>query len=358
MNFEPLVKPTVLPATSLDDEIAALALQLEELRSEDVFDKGKYPEGQPPDATRALLDYQAEIATCLQTFTDLKLAHSIAHAVATDGSVIANLISIEVQAEDDRKNALQVSTDDPELESPAAPPPYEEIEPTRSFMLKQKQYINGPLWDTSSVFGDAWGTQASDNEYNEEPSALKGPQALTYTNHQQAALKAFGVSDTACCACSEHFRSSDVFRLKCNDVFCRTCLMKVIKLAMQDKSVFPPRCHRQALSRDIICLLLSEQELEDYSNAEIEVSCAIKTYCSNASCGRFVPPAQIIADRAYCTRCESSTCTNCKNKFHHDDCSEDPSLQATLALAADQKWQRCFSCRAVVMLAKACNHIR
>lgn len=354
MAPETLAGPKTVPT---DDNIVALSLQLEELRSEKTLDKGKYPEGQPTDATRALLEYQSELAGCLQTLTDLKLAHSIAYAVETDGPVIASLMSIEVQAEEDRKTALQISTDDPDLESPVSPPSYEEIEPAKSFMNQQMQQLNGLPWDTSRVFSDDCSTQASVDKDDEEPLSLKSSQACTYTKRQQAALEALRSHDIACCACSEQFRPGDVFRLECNDVFCRTCLKKVIQLAMQDKSNFPPRCHRLALSRDIISSLLSQQELVDFHNTEIEVSCTVKTYCSNASCGRFIPPAQIVADRAHCTLCGSSTCTNCNNEYHDDDCPEDPLLQATLALATEQKWQRCFSCRAVVILAKACNHI-
>lgn len=322
--------PAFLPAW--DDEIVALTIQLEQLRTESAHNKGKYTEGQPPDATRALLEQQTELATCLQTLTDLKLAHSIAHAVDTDGPAIANLISIETQANEDRKTALQLSTDDPELESPAAPPPYEEIESTQNF-------------------------QSLVHRGSGELPAADDARAMTYAQHQEAVIEAFSSRSTTCCACSEAFRPGDVFRLKCNDTFCRPCLTRVVQLAMHDKSMFPPKCHRQAIPEDIICALLSEHELEDFRNTEIEVSCIEKTYCSNNSCGRFIAPTQITADRALCTRCGASTCTNCKNAFHNSDCAEDPLLQATLALAEDEKWQRCFACRAVVILAEACNHI-
>lgn len=122
MNSKTLAVPTAQPADGLDNDILAIALQLEELRSKESLDKGKYPEGQPPDATRALQEYQMELATHLQTLTDLKLAQSIAHVVDTDdpdtygpdtdGPVIANFISIKIQVKEDRKATLQISTDD------------------------------------------------------------------------------------------------------------------------------------------------------------------------------------------------------------------------------------------------------
>lgn len=333
------------PAQGLDDDIFALAQQLKELRVASDRDKGKYPEGQLPDAMRAVREYQDEVSACLQRLTDLRLAHNVAHAVATDGPVIASFIDVEVQAEQDRRTALQTSVDDPELESPAAPPPPYEAHVADSFgavlMLAQKNYVRDPQWDTYDSDGEASSSRDS-----------------TYTERQDKGLKTFSSPAATCCACSGRFRASKVLRLDCDDVFCRGCLRKVIMNSMKDKTMFPPKCHRQALSQQIIHGLLTAEELKEFQNTELEVSCPVKTYCSNASCGRFIPPAQITADRAHCARCGTSTCTNCRNKFHEDDCPEDPLLQATLALAADHKWQRCYSCRAVVILAKACNHIR
>lgn len=345
------------PAENFEDEIVALTLQLEELRDRDVFHKGKYPEGQPPDATRALLEYEIEIVTCLQTMTDLKLAHSIAHAVDTDGPIIETLISVESQAEEDRRVAIQKSTDDPELVSPLTPPPFAEIGPIPPFKVDYQQYMPGSQWDISTVFDDDSTTQLAEDEDHGEQSAYRDSQAMTYTKRQAAALDTLGSLDSECCACSERLRPFNALRLECNDVFCRACLIRVIMVSTQDKSTFPPSCCRRAIPQATLQGLLSEQELQDFKDTEIEVSCAIKTYCSNSSCGKFIPPAQITADRAHCLRCGSLTCTHCKNATHDNDCPEDDALKATLTLAADEGWQRCFSCQAVVMLAKACNHM-
>lgn len=355
---------------TIDDVILALELQLEELREDDSCDKGKYPEGQLPDSTRAVREYQAEVAACLQRLTDHKLAHSIAHAVATDGPVIASLMDLEAQDEEDRRAALQTSIDDPELKSPATPRPCEldgtgEGSSTRAFMQTQKNYYSkGPSWGSSlvRVLGDNWGFQTTDDESDERATsssqAWRKSPPPAYTKHQEKVLKTFSSPGLTCCACAGQFRPTDVFRLDCGDVFCRACLKKLIKTSIQDMTMFPPKCHRRPISDQIVRGLLSAQELEEFRNREVEASCSVKTYCSNTSCGRFIPPAQIRADRADCDRCGTSTCTNCRNKYHTDDCPKDLALQATLALADAKKWQRCFSCRAVVMLAKACNHVR
>lgn len=330
----------------LDDEITALALQLEEILDFNAHDKGKYKEGQPPDATQAMLEYQNEVATYLQTLNDLKLAHSIARAVDADGLVISSFINVEVQAEEDRRTAIRVSTDDPDLEAPSEPPPYQETDPTQLFILKHNNHTVESQWDTGRGLGG-----------DGEPDGVDEPHESTYIKRQQAPLEAFSSPSSTCCACTENFRIGDTFRLECNHIFCRACLTKVIKVSMQDKASFPPTCCRKMIPLDMICSVLSEEEMEDFRMTEIEVSCTVKIYCSNAFCTKFIPPSQIIADRAHCTRCGSATCTHCLNTFHDNECPEDHSLQATLDFAADQKLQRCSGCRAIVMLAKGCNHI-
>lgn len=192
---------------------------------------------------------------------------------------------------------------------------------------------------------------------NEGATSSRDSQGPTYSKCQETALETFSSPSMICCTCYEHFRPSDAIRLKCNDIFCRGCLRRLIMKSLEDKTMFPPKCHREALSQQMIAGLLSQDELADFKDTEIEMSCSNRTYCSNSKCGKFIPPSNIIADRASCARCRASTCTNCRNEYHEDDCPEDPLLQATLALAADQKWQRCYACQAIAILAKGCNHI-
>lgn len=238
-----------------------------------------------PDSTRAMQDFQIEVAKCLQTLADMKLAHSIAHAVATDGPVIANLIGIEVQAEQDRKVALQTSIDDPELESPADPPPkYEDVAPSTN----------------TNVVVQYWEFQ---DTINEGATSSRDSQGPTYSKCQETALKTFSSPSMICCTCYEHFRPSDAIRLKCNDIFCRQCLRGLVLTSLEDKTLFPPKCHREALSQQMIAGLLSQDELADFKDTEIEMSCSNRTYCSNSKCGKFIPPPNITADRASCARC-------------------------------------------------------
>ncbi|KAJ4356996.1 hypothetical protein N0V95_002868 [Ascochyta clinopodiicola] len=105
----------------LDDEIVALTLQMDELNYREETKKAKYSFDNVPDLELAYSSYLNEIEAHLNFLQDVKLAHSIAHAVDTDAEVIAEITHGDQQAQDDHCVALRMSTNDPELEKP---PPY------------------------------------------------------------------------------------------------------------------------------------------------------------------------------------------------------------------------------------------
>ncbi|KAF2197063.1 hypothetical protein GQ43DRAFT_381862, partial [Delitschia confertaspora ATCC 74209] len=74
----------------VDDEIAALTLQLEEIDLISSEDKGKYHSGSLPDTQIPFVSLHAEIQAHIAYLNDLKLAHSIAYAVDTDAQAIAD----------------------------------------------------------------------------------------------------------------------------------------------------------------------------------------------------------------------------------------------------------------------------
>ncbi|KAM5490265.1 hypothetical protein McaMca56_008073 [Microsporum canis] len=119
----------------LDDEAVALMLQLEEIESYDRRRKGKYRADNLPDSELACEAFQAEIKGSIDLLSDLRLAHSIAHAVDSDGQVIAGILQDEAQARQDRRLALttdgNADVPDTQKECPRliAGPPEEESEP-------------------------------------------------------------------------------------------------------------------------------------------------------------------------------------------------------------------------------------
>jgi len=329
-----------LPMPSfLDDEIEALSLQLREVNIYEGKQKGKKAAHMILDPSMASQTFQSELRSKLALLRDMKLAHSIANAVNSDGRVITELLRSEVQAREDRQAALRISSNDRDLEDP---PPYTENPTT---LVNNTEAFQR---DTRLKYEDHF--IVSDDEEEAGPSS-------TYLNHQAEALDEFPKENRQCCTCYDNFRPIDVIKLQCKHIFCAGCLKGLFLRATKDESLFPPKCCRQHIPLSLVRGRMSAEDHQEFVDAELEFSTVERTYCSNLRCGKFIPPSQIRADRAECTRCGASTCKMCQNTFHNDDCNADAALQATLSLAEGQGWKRCVKCKAVVELNTGCYHI-
>lgn len=325
----------------IDDEIAALTLQLDEINYREETQKAKYSSDDVPDLEIAYANYLSEIAAHLAFLKDMKLAHSFANAIDTDGPAIANIAQGETQAQEDRRLALRMSSDDPELE---APPPYtEEV---------REEFIEDEVMRRLNSI------HISNDDLYADPEVKAGP-SVPYAQRQADALAILGRQAFECIGCSARFRLADTSQLGCNHRYCKTCLKQFIMQGVVDHDLayIPPRCCGEAVSRAIITTLLTAEEMDDFENAETEKITRDKTYCSSPTCGRFIAPQFIVAGEATCPRCDARTCAMCKNPQHKDDCPADPDLQAILNLGNDMRWRRCFSCRTLVELDRGCNHM-
>ncbi|PGH23584.1 hypothetical protein AJ80_02364 [Polytolypa hystricis UAMH7299] len=324
-----------------DDEILFLSLQLEEISVREGSSKGKYRADDPPDNELAISVFQADVLEKIGSWSDRKLAYSIARALETDERVITAINDSESQAQQDRRLALQLNGDDP---GPEAPPAYTE----QDFHVSPEE----------EVFRRAFTTCDESNaaDHDDEEECIAGP-SMTYAERQrQKALERFNMEDE-CCTCVERFRGGEIIRLECGDVYCTGCLKDLFMRASKDQTLYPPRCCRRHIPLSVIVGEMSAEERETFESAVVEFSTEDRTYCSSPECGKFIPPTRIEADRAICGRCGSETCALCKRKFHIDDCPADPALQATLELSTRQGWQRCYRCRALLELTVGCNHM-
>lgn len=323
----------------LDDEITAWDLQLEEAGIHGLGGKGKFPAGSPPDSAIALDNFQSEIEAHLSFLRDVKLAHSIALAVDTDADAIAELAAPEEQAQDDRDFAMHLSgfIDDDDDGNKAGP--------STSYSAAV------PRWLTT--------TAASTRVIDEtEDTNSTGIEVLhNYTGRQANAFEKLS-QEFDCSVCFETFHAPSVVSLECGDRYCLGCLKDLFVRATRDETLFPPRCCRQPIAVTVVANELTRAELNAFKLAEMEFSTSDRTYCSNLACASFILPPDVMADKAFCTQCGSETCAICKGEFHKDtDCSYDPALHGTLALAVQENWQRCYACRQLVELDVGCNHM-
>ncbi|KAF2742488.1 hypothetical protein M011DRAFT_268068 [Sporormia fimetaria CBS 119925] len=329
---------------TLDDDIAALTLQIEELHEHESKKKGKHRADQVPDTETASSKQLSELEARLSYLKDLRLAHSIANAVDTDEEVIAALIESERQAEEDRAYAILISSENPELEDPPSP--------LRSTDRTRQEPMDAELarqMDELCVNGDA---PSEEGEVQAVPS-------VPYAQRQARAIGNLSLERFQCCACTERFRWDSITTLECGDRYCAPCLTRVILRAVHDRNLacLPPRCHGTLIPKEVIVKTLTADDLVEFQNTEVEKETSDKTYCSGPDCGRFIDPRYILGDEATCPRCQTKTCHICKNASHLLDCPQDTELQATLDLGNALQWKRCYSCRALVERDVGCNHM-
>ncbi|KAJ6267424.1 hypothetical protein PSV08DRAFT_411876 [Bipolaris maydis] len=273
---------------------------------------------------------------------DTKLAYSIANDVYTDAELITQMAQQEAQAQDDRIYARQISTDHPlEYE---APPPYTE-------KLRQ-DFIDDEITSRLAAMLTA------DDSLHEDTTSEANP-SVSSTQCQAKALSHLSREQFECCACRGDFRLASVKKLKCGHLYCLDCIKRVVMRATveHDLVYMPPRCCGTPITRSLIVSSVTAEELEEFELTEKEKDTREKTYCANSDCRRFVAPTHIISGQATCPRCKHKTCSTCKNNYHKDDCPADLDLRATLDLGQKKRWQRCFSCRALVEIDWGCNHM-
>ena len=247
----------------LDDEILALALQLEEINDREETKKAKYTPDNIPDLEVAYTNYLAEIEAHLAFLRDVKFAHSMANAVDADADAIAEIAQIETQAQEDRRVAVQMSTDDPNLE---APPPYAEVVRNDSIEDEITRRIAALL--------------SSELDPRDDVEDGAGPSS-SYTERQADAMGKLARNQFECTACRGEFRFADITQIGCEDQhqYCGSCLKQFIMNGVinHDLTYMPPRCCGTELPRALIVSNLTEEEFEDFTNAEIEKNTQEKT---------------------------------------------------------------------------------
>jgi hypothetical protein len=329
----------------MEDEIAALTLQLEEIGIYSQAGKGKYAVDHPPDIEVAYASFQAELQTYRDFRADQDFARSIGAAVYADGPVIADLTAQEVQSHEDRLFALRTSSSDPECEKPS---------PSGS--------------NSVSRLVDDWMAAATESQYagsvvdfsdDDNETELEAGPSRTYAERQADALEKLS-KQFKCAVCHEYIMSGLTVHLPCNDRYCVNCLKELFIQATKDETLLPLKCHKKPIPLKLISRYLSVDELAAYERANVEVSTADRTYCSNHECGQFILPGQVEpgTHRAVCLSCDTATCGLCKNSYHHGlDCPDDPELRQTRKMAEESGWKSCYHCGRIVILRSGCNHM-
>jgi hypothetical protein len=327
--------------TPLDDEVAALTFQLEELGLVASSSKGKHPIDQPPDFEVAFASFQVELEAYKTFLGDQKLAQSYGAAVHTDGPIIADLTAQEIQSHEDHRFALQLSNDDPQIEAPP-----------RSGGTRDSAQIEDWM---STVTGAMTGQSVVDFSDDETEA---GP-SMTFAERQANTIKKLSM-EFNCVACTDRHPRSSMVTAKCGHRYCAECMKSLFMRSTKDEGLHPPKCCKQSIPLDLVSRHMDPDELATFELASVEFATQNRVYCSNAACSMFIIPENIDQgqQRANCSNCGTATCSSCKGAYHDGvDCPDDPSIRQTRELAQSLGWQTCQACNRVVQLRSGCNHM-
>jgi len=325
----------------VDDELAALTLQLEELGLVSDSSKGKHPIDQPPDFEVAFTSFQAELEEYKTFLSDQKLAQSIGAAVHADGNLIGDLTAQEIQSHADHRFVLQLSNDDPDIEAPP-----------RSVGAQPDANIEDWMSTVTGTMAARSIVGSSDDETEAGPS-------MTYADRQADTLKKLSMM-FQCVACTERVPRTNMVTAKCGHRYCADCAKNLFMRSTKDEEIYPPRCCKQPIPLALVARHMDTDELAAFQLATVEYATRDRVYCSNLACGSFIVPDRIDTSmqRADCPKCGTETCSRCLSSYHGDTaCPDDPSMRETRELALSEGWQTCNACHRIVQLRTGCNHM-
>ena len=199
-----------------------------------------------------------------------------------------------------------------------------------------------------------------------EQAAPKRPKLSHFTHARSTGLgPSFSTNNSIlpddkmyCDVCMELLDDYENVALPCEHSYCRKCLYRTFKQAMDDPATsFPPRCC-QTIPTTLAAEVLSDAELERYFYESIlHESGGRRHHCSRRECNQILFPGWIINDVGLCMRCNYWTCMICRGAAHDGDCPKDEDTVELLKLATEKRWQRCPSCAGIVELVQGCYHM-
>lgn len=314
-----------IPISEEDHEFA-LSLQLRML-DDDVHMSGTSNYTAPRSSSikndwefaRELFKADLQSRQCVET--DRRLAASIRRAVVQDAEIIALELCKNQQFQDDLALAQQLSQGTAEI--PVSVPFVPELAAKRPKL----------------------------SHFTHTRSAGMGPS--------YPAKGSTGPDDKILCdVCMELLNDYENVALSCEHNYCRKCLYRTFKQAMDDpETLFPPRCC-QTIPTTLAAEVLSDVELENYFYESIlHESGGRRHHCSRPGCNQALFPGWIRNDLGLCMKCNHWTCMICRGTAHDGDCPKDEDTIELLKLATSKKWQRCPSCFGFVELIQGCYHM-
>ncbi|KIY48807.1 hypothetical protein FISHEDRAFT_42605 [Fistulina hepatica ATCC 64428] len=164
-----------------------------------------------------------------------------------------------------------------------------------------------------------------------------------------------------CVSCQDALSNNSQFiRGICGHFWCRDCLGGLVTACLTDETLFPLRCDNQAFSVLEVVSLLDRTLRSRYETKSLEFATppTNRLYCSRPSCAAFLGSNRGKTDNVPCSTCGQFVCPTCKRNAHPGGpCLDDQNEALVRALAAQEKWQTCPNCHALVELTQGCYHM-
>lgn len=234
------------------------------------------------------------------------------------------------------------------------------VEPGRSYLDGPVTFFRTPTGSTASIRSGASGF--SNQRQSLRASVRNGAaRILSVASVRKSTIKRKALPEAIetreCAGCFDDLASSCV-DLACKHSYCTTCCSQLIKTAMQNESIWPPRCCLIDIPRATILRCLSEKEVIDFSAKEKEYGTPAneRWYCTSTKCLKFFEPYKH-SNWTSCTHCQYQMCLHCRGAKHkgNERCSQDRNLQATLAEADIEGWKACYKCSHIIELNNGCR---
>ena len=181
---------------------------------------------------------------------------------------------------------------------------------------------------------------------------------MTQTNFkEESATQKEAALKPECMFCLERQNHDILKEFTCGEFACRECLNDAFDGASNDESRFPVQCSHGDILPTEVRSFLNQVIYAAYEQKAPEYRTKNRIYCFDRDCAHWIPPHEIVGERATCTSCRMATCTICKDKAHEGDCPDDPDHQAFLVASRERGYKQCNGCMRMVELFHGCNHI-
>lgn len=317
---------------NMDEASRKLILQLltQDALEESNRHKGKQRAGVFTDGELAMQEWSGQLNQSSIFIQDHQTALSMANAVSGDGVALTLAAQEEDRAFADRRLAFQLAG--------KTPPAHEQ-----------------PLRLVDTVFSEGFASQIdAQNEFLRENHPNKR-RCVAESSKAAESRQFIAVVQAECAACNDKKAAYDMIQAYCPHWFCKDCITHLVKDALKDQSLFPPRCCRIPIPPSELKKHIDAGLVRSFEEKEIENNDPYRTYCSNADCAKYIPPPQVVGYVGICHTCHARTCTLCKRLAHDGPCLEEET--EIMELAKQSGWQQCPKCHHLIELNTGCNHI-